>query len=709
MSDYLLSGLLQHLNYHQARRIARTLGALSTTDRIEHWRAAIAAHWADPQRTAQTVSQLPDAARHALRRLSTIDAAPLSLIVGEYGPLRLHRPRRHTPSVAELLYERGLLHPAGNQSWSRATRLLIPADLRPRLLALLPPLPVCEPLDVLCAASPGPHPPSPLPLLHDVVQLLDFCARGEAIQRPALRWFKPTALRRLNQQLLQPLPLPPQATHKQSPYLRLLLFLATAAGLLEQGSLTTTAWHWLSETPTTQWRMLIHAWRDAPAQLRARYTHESEPLTPPAPWLSTLLCFLTQQQDPFCPQRLADHLLGHAHDLNAFFAANFDSLSAMSHTIAHLCAGPLTWLGLMTPLVTQYEAEPVPSSHTLYQLTPAARWLLEDADSDSPPAWRWRSDGAQWSEFADWTLCLPWDIEPLLFVRLARYAEPAEPERRQSGLRHLFRLSSHSLAAASAQGLGLPTLMATLATLGLPLRPAQQATLLHWHETGGWPSLQLLPVLRTANRSQLAQLFTDPRLENMLGEPLNRVTALWHGELSHVLDQLRSAGYAPVVGQMPPGAATVPESTYAGALWLAAQLYTLLGRHLSLPFSLPGAAADALYQQLDAVEQAQLHAHLDALAQELLELLDGLTPLPSPYPTDPAQWRPQIDAAIEAEKTLEMIYWSAGRGLLTTRRVQPYWIIDRTHASYLRAECLASGRLLHFRLDRIVGLYPAKS
>lgn len=748
--------LLQRLNYHQVRRMARTLGAPAPADRIDHWRAAVAGHWADPARTAQTLAHLPVAARTALSRLLALGSAPLSLIVGEYGSLRLHRPRREPSSVTELLYERGLLYPTDNRPWSRTARLGIPGDLISRLQPhvpsdLLPSLP-----------PPTGRPETPLALLHDMSRLLILCLTPGVCHQPAARWLKPTALQQLKQQLRRPLALPPRPTHKQIPYLRRLMLLAVAAELLHQGEVTPAGWRWLAESPVDQWRMLVYAWRDAGPTLRHSYQGGDEPPTPPSPWLPTLWRYLARQPAAFTPATLTHTLVGQEAGLNTFFTAHFESLAQVDRAIEHAC----TWLSLLglvetvvpvaaggeddaQPQITQIsqildhgnpdhplrpEAArrsnfPAAGATTgVYRLTPAGRWLLATdesaADETLAPAENWTTTALlaetvfSEDDATAWRLALPWRTQPALVARLARYTEqkPA-PIRVTAGgeALHELRLTPASLAHATAHGDGLPALVETLAALGVCLTPAQQATLAAWSAQGGQPRLLWLPVLQTDTPAQLAQLYAQaPLVAHLLGDPLSRTTAPWHGELEAAVLLLRKAGFAPSVGALAPpiqqqaaagatlsGALAGPA---AGQLWLAAQLYTVLGRYLALPLPMPTALVQALYAQISPAQQAALHLHLETLTQSLADLLDGgYAPAP-PQPGDPDRWRPHLEQAIADEQPVELRYWSAGRNLVTQRTVTPAWIEERRGVAYLRGECHTSGKFLLFRLDRIMSV-----
>lgn len=610
-----LAPLLQRLNYHQVRRMARTLGVPAPADRIDHWRAAVAAHWADSARTAQTLAQLPVAVHIALSRLLALGSAPLRLVVGEYGSLRLHRPRREPPSVTELLYERGLLYPADNCSWSRTTRLGIPNDLRARLQSYLPG-------EFLPSSPPTGQPETPLTLLHDISRLLILCLTPGVCQQPTARWLKPTALQQLNQQLRWPLPLLPRTTHKQTPYLRRLMLLAVAAELLHQGEVTPAGWRWLAESPVAQWRTLVYAWRDADPTLRHSYQGDDEPPTPTSPWLHTLWRYLACQPATFSAATLTHALVGQEAGLNAFFAAHFESLTQVDRAIEHACA----WLQLLG-LVETVAPLPAGDDTALYRLTPAGRWLLaagECATDETPtPTCDWTATAlpadftAPGDEAPAWRLALPWRTQPVLVAHLARYAAQRSAPSRvtvDGEVLHEFCLTPASLAHAAAHGDRFPALIETLTALGVRLTPTQQATLAVWSAHGGYPRLRWLPVLHTDTPDQLAQLYAHPSLvAHLLGDPLSRTSAPWHGELEAAVRLLRKAGFAPSVGALAPPAqqqtaagVALPAALASGAgpLWLAAQLYIVLGRYLSLPLPLPTALVQALSAQIPLAQQA---------------------------------------------------------------------------------------------------------
>jgi proteasome accessory factor C len=119
---------------------------------------------------------------------------------------------------------------------------------------------------------------------------------------------------------------------------------------------------------------------------------------------------------------------------------------------------------------------------------------------------------------------------------------------------------------------------------------------------------------------------------------------------------------------------------------------------------LSSAQRQTLEQTLSPVQQAALAAHLAQVTAQLQQVLDHLPSTPPPTPTDPAQWRPVLLAAIAAKTTLAMRYFSAGRNLTTDRLIDPYWIEEQHGIPYLRAYCHSAGAVLTFRLDRIEAL-----
>ena len=101
---------------------------------------------------------------------------------------------------------------------------------------------------------------------------------------------------------------------------------------------------------------------------------------------------------------------------------------------------------------------------------------------------------------------------------------------------------------------------------------------------------------------------------------------------------------------------------------------------------------------------------LHALAEELLARLqtafDGYSgpPLDNPHPVNLADTQARLTAAIAGEHSVELTYWTAGRGELTHRLVDPYRLETRDRVTYLVAYCHLRRAERVFRLDRILAV-----
>lgn len=141
-------------------------------------------------------------------------------------------------------------------------------------------------------------------------------------------------------------------------------------------------------------------------------------------------------------------------------------------------------------------------------------------------------------------------------------------------------------------------MLGALTAVGLSLPPDELTRLHAWYAAGRRLQLTLLPLVRTTDAALMARLQQNRRLHPWLGEVLNPTTAVWHGEIDAFLTALRRQGFYPdvtaldqavsaaAVEETAAGAVAAPD---AGALWLAARTYQLLGRFLPLPVALPTA------------------------------------------------------------------------------------------------------------------------
>ncbi|MEZ4726061.1 MAG: WYL domain-containing protein [Caldilineaceae bacterium] len=708
-----LQQLLAALPAHDLRTVATRLGVrASGTHRKVAWIAAIVQGWQRPAQAAAWVAALSPTAQAALVRLLAGAPLPFPLFGADYGALHTHRRRGEAAvplTASDELYSRGLLWVTPATAGTPAL-VLAPSDLAPLLLPLLPAvaLPARE------ETPPAPVVTAPA-FVHDVAQLLLYLHQQaqQAVQPLTWqqgRWLAPRHLAALNERLLHPDPTPLPRSHKQCDRLRTLLFWAEAAGLLRGGMVTATGWAWLAQPPAAQVRLLWHGWQAAAPHLRQAYAMPDGNL--PAPWPAPLVAVLQTSRPPWTPAAVTAALLATATVSPLYWPAHFAGLQTLDDLAAALLAGPLRHLGLVAA-----DSQLTPA----FGLTPWGAWLLERGDPPpSPPP-----TPAQ-GEVQPAAIAVAVPAASTSYAAqavLAGYAEIA-PGNPFTGNAHHYQLTADSVAQAAAQGQGLPALSAALAQLGAPLTTAAYRQVAAWWQAGRAVQVGVYPLLRTTTPDLLAGLIQEPQVRAVLGEVLTPTTALLQGEPATVAQALRAAGH-PVVwpgaadaaamdaAVTPPATATqAPHSSpevlvdqrQGGALWLAGQLYRLVGEHLALPLPPPAVALAALYQQLPAAEQALLQAQLHDVQERLPALLDHLALTPPPAPSEPAQWQALLEQAMDQQRRVDLHYFSAGRNLLTRRLVDPHWVEERYGVLYLVAYCHTAGRVLTFRLDRIQAL-----
>jgi hypothetical protein len=297
---------------------------------------------------------------------------------------------------------------------------------------------------------------------------------------------------------------------------------------------------------------------------------------------------------------------------------------------------------------------------------------------------------------------------------------------RYDALCHVYRLDEATVAAAAATGHGLPVLLEAFTGLGVQLSPVQLGALQAWHARGHELEFLVLPLLRAARPELLARLHACADVRAGLGELLSPTVAVVGLPPTDLAARLRAAGFFPqgpgsreqaAGARRPTGmlrdqepensaAASRPQLPVSSlqspaALWLAGQLYAALGEHTTLPLPSPFPDLTALLAVLPPLDQAVVQAQWETLRNDLLALLDGRTFAPPPEPSDPKRWRPLIESAVAAGRSLTMRYFTAGRNVLTQRTVTPYWLEEQRGILYLRADCHLAGSVRLFRLDRI--------
>ncbi|GIK75198.1 MAG: hypothetical protein BroJett021_41860 [Chloroflexota bacterium] len=686
-----LPDLLAALSYDALRRIGAFLGVGlrgAGRHRKRTWVLAIAAFWDDPDRAITHWEKLSPPARAAYARLLAAPAAPAALFLSEYGGLRA-LAQLHPPfSGAEQLFLSGLLHAVGGGAPQAAPRLCTPL-----LAVALQGNPPAAESDGVAEEGRPQH--TPLTVLHDISQTLAFLLQHPMLPLQHRRWLPPSALRALNRRLAAPASLAARTTHRQTPTLRTLWFLAVQANLIDGAHVTAAGWAWAALPPDAQLTTLWRAWLGAGGADARQAYHQ-----PDAHWDDAIrtrcAAWLAHCATPFSATDLANALLSDETLPVAFFIAHFQTLTELDHALATLLDEPLTVLGLVER-----------HSHDQHRVTATGRWLLS---AESPPWLAWKRGAtcaAHWRSVADDSLCLQvaWDTAPDIQLTLAQSSVVDADKPEGDGVRdHRYCFTSSSIARAAGLGASMAALWQALTALDLPLHSAEALCLRRWWEEAAAPiRVTLMPVLRTHSAAQLSHLAQQAAIRPFLAEVLAPTAAIVTGDIAALLARLRAAGLVVV-----PDAAVDPTPVDdSGLLWLAGKLYQHLGRYLPLPAPIDTRLLDRLLTSQPTWQQALLQAQYEQIVEHLADLLDNLPFTPPPTPTDPATWKALIHTAIEQKQSLQITYFSAGRNLITQRRIEPYWLEEHRGILYVRAYCHSAARVLTFRLDRIQAIEAA--
>ncbi|MEZ4705664.1 MAG: WYL domain-containing protein [Caldilineaceae bacterium] len=719
-----MSQQLQALAHRDLRAIATRLN-IRPSD--AHHKAAfvqvIAAFWQTPADFEPALAALSMAARQALHQLALAGSLPAALFWQQYGALRPSQTHSTPPpweqpaTVSEELFYSALLHAADGQPMAKAQRLTALTGLDWRRL--------------LAPAPTGQPDRRAWPLLHNMAQLLIHLHQESDSQLLHGRWLPPHSLARLNQRLFHPLPSPLPRSHKQVGYLRFLAFLAQAAALSDRHGLTALAWHWLAAAPTHQLQTLYDGWRGAPRPLRRAFAQPGWGLS--APWPQPLMAQLAQQAQPIAPADLAAFLLGQQPAWQTFFTANFDDIHELTRLLTTLLAQDLTWLGLLAAdaAVAAVDGQPA------YALTPSGAWLLGQtphAPAITPP--NAAAPVAAAPNVAEtpaeptavltihqpdaWRLSWPAGLDFTLQARLAGYADYQTTDHRPESAdlsmpQHHHLLSRYTVARAAARQQPLITLTDALGGAGVGLTDDQQHLLAQWHDDGRQIEIFSAQLLRTRRAAETAALWQNPHLQTILGELLSPTVSLLKTDAAAAIAHLRRSGYftAPLPTPLPTPDSMEPWAdlddeltpTDVGGLWLAAQLYLHLGQHVALPPFISSTRLQQWLDQLPLAQQAALHSQLRQIQSHVATLLAGYTPAAPPASrasaAQVAQYRAAIERAIQAQQSLTIHYFTAGRNQLTQRTIEPYWIEEKHGVLYTRAYCCLAERDRLFRLDRI--------
>lgn len=660
------------------------------------WADAVAATLLDPQQRQSWLAELTPAAHTALARLVEAGELPAHQFWGAYGSVRRaaaargtgHKPWLRPESPAEELYYLGLLHPVDRAQLQRAARLQTAPDLR-RLLAAHRPAPSQADGIAEC-----------LVLLHDVGQLVIFMHTGASAGLHKGRWLRRNDLEALNRRLLCPqhsVPLPP---HRRSPRLVLLAFLAHAAGLHAAGRLTPSGWSWLRMAPAEQLRLLWEAWRSAPQSWRKEFGLPSAGISHVG--LAHLLECLPAIAAPFTAGQLADKLAGTARALNTYLEISFPAAEDLTALVRGILAAELEQIGIVRCVTGRAKFR------RKYVLTEAGRLLLSGGAEQflfpTPAA-------CTELKLVDGKLAVATPAAPVspfqaVLAPFAEYVGMYATEPAPTNAVHHYRLDKASVAKAVAAGHSLPQLFTGLTGVGLDCTPEQQRLLAAWSAAAEAAQLRSAVLLETKTPDVLAELQRLPSVLPLLGRILRPTVAEVSGSASQLADRLATAGHI-VSGPPVRKLRRHSKQTHAesAALWLAGMVYAEIGRHLPLPLPVPYDALAALYAEIAAADRSGVEGQLEQFRADLLQWLDHVVFVPPPEPSDPAQWLPTIQAALDQGRHLAVDYFSAGRNMLIHYVVEPYWLEERHGILYLRGDPQTGAReAVLFRLDRIKSL-----
>jgi hypothetical protein len=708
---------------HDLRSIASRLGVLARQlQRKPELIAAIAHTWEDAGSQQRILATLSPAARDALAHLRRVTRTPAALFFAEYGAVRHARtqppgdpPWRQPASVAEELYYAALLGAFDLKPLRTTAYLCTPGDLlqpAARLLSADQPIQV----DDLPADN---DTPAAWTLAYDVAQWLlllhELALTGVATFATARsRWPGAQLAQRLNRRLAAPAPEPLPRAPAHHHRLRLVLFLAAAAGLHQATTITPLGWTWLAEPPEQQTALLWRTWLDASPLLRQQYAFADGLI--PRPWPTPLLHALQATPAQATPAHLAEHMLQQAHLPDPFWVHQVASLTALNRLVAQVLHQALLPFGL----VVRHHHE----RGVRFSLTALGRYLL-NVDRGARPQWRLAPAPSATPDAADagidpapaasasarrpllyhtddgWRVELPADTPAHLQAALTPYAAHLVTAGDPPAVVQHYAITHATLARAISAGFGWPQLAAALEPLTFALTSPPCVQLAAHFARIPVITLQTQTLLHVADRATLQTLLVDPVLRPLIDDLLTATAATLHADPAVVSQRLQAAGYA-VRADLPQTPA--PHLPTAAALWLAGSLYHRLADLLPLPLPLLPAQLDALLAGLTPVQRSTLTAYREQLAAALLDLLEGRIYAPPTFTTDVAAHRQRLEAAAAAHRPVAIDYFSPARNLLTRRPIQPYWIEPFGRHLYLRAECLLTGRVLLFRLDRIQGI-----
>lgn len=668
------------------------------------WLDTLLAFLTDPANLQRVVSQLSDADLDALHALLALPHPALEhAFCARHGAIRPYRPWdrsvplpdrpwRFPTSSAEHLWYLGLLFPAPPDRPGGQSRLTLAAEHRAFLTDYFEKTAPARP-----AAPAGlAYEPLLFDTLYDLTVLLALLHQHD-VTLAHQRWLPVPFLHLVNQQTRHPVPLPALRSELQAPRLHFLHYLAQALGLL----ITTADLPkpapaialWLQADPTVRVQQLWRSWLQPDPWLTFRLPAAATP--DPIALVQHLLQLLNlAPADAWrtIPQ-LRKELKRFIHPTPVWWQTPADDDSA-PHILADLFLGPLAWLGLVS-LQTE--------THLHVRLSPAARTWLNDSPLPPLPT---PQPFALSLDAERITLHLPGNTAALgaAQVDLARVFALVSQFGRLS-------FGADDLALVMTSETTLDAVLHLLnGAIGRPLDAAEYAVVAGWAATPAPITIHRLTVLEAADPAHLTALTTRRALHPLLGRTLNRrLVVVPDRLLPRLVGRLRRLRIphrltiSDAAGARSAGKAKIADSGY---LYLAGLVFQQLSRFTDLPLRLPAAVLEQIAANLPPETASDLHALAEELLARLQTAFDGYSgpPLDNPYPINRADTQVRLTAAIAGEHSVELTYWTAGRGELTHRRVDPYRLETRGSVTYLVAYCHLRRAERVFRLDRILAV-----
>lgn len=667
----------------------------------QHWRLEKLRHIKKNQlvaRLAQTLlhhenlntlfSQLTLNARSAIQALIVADGSlPFELFrqhFGEIRPYQLSHSERTLSTAEELAYLGLIFRLPRKPKPGEKQEIIIPSDLLEKLSSL----PLFTSLEKHTDLAP--HGDA---ILNDVIALLEFIQRQEVSAIHHGRWFSLNNLRALNKLFTTPEDFQNVRGELQSTLPRFIHFLAASAELIEvvddTFTLSKTGREWLSESPESQLRQLWDAWRLNSTSQGIRWERFRYPL----------------------PPEMSIHIPPHMIKPDA--SPSYRLPSAPPEHAPYLISRILKHLA--------NEAIGVPiECHTFYKTIwqkERAFWAF-DVPVEEAVARNWFS----FHDVAPDGWIVVGDVKPTLWPDFNK--EPWNDEKRR---RHLippevqdfvdkalttlltwwgvvqFQDSDHFMLTPFANWL-LHNKPSSAATLSMPSpehKPPPQP-----HAQPTQIRLTHATLLEATSPDLMTSITRHRNVSKHIMRTLSRRTIMIdESEANKIARHLEREGYnltntLPSTTRKRRGAYSKSDATI---LLTAAHVYRALAQWLELPQPLPDAALRPLTNTLPPASQSAALDAAESTIERLTQLIDGWSGPSHPEKATLPQKKSLsiIEEALNNRHLLKLTYWSAGRGVRTSRTVEPYRLEWRGPIAYLVAFCQHAQDERRFRVSRI--------